>query len=55
MPHGVLDKPRSDRRGAWRERMRPILFVVGSLAALIVIFAVLAIAFARYYMEKGGN
>jgi len=50
-----MDRPRTDRRGIWRERLRPILFVVGAMLALLVVFAVLAIAFARYYTEKGGN
>lgn len=55
MPHGVLDKPRTNRHGIWRERMRPFFLVIGSLAALIAIFAVLAFAFVRYYVGKGGN
>ena len=55
MPHGVVDKPRTDRRGIWRERMRPFVLVIGSLAALLVIFAVFALVFAHYYVEKGGN
>lgn len=52
MPHGVLDKKRTDRRGMLRERLRPYLFVIGSLTLLIVVFALLAFAFARYYVEQ---
>lgn len=52
MPHGVLDKKRTDRRGLLRERFRPYVFVIGSLALLIVVFALLALAFARYYVNQ---
>ncbi|MGH9793589.1 MAG: hypothetical protein ACRD5G_02345 [Candidatus Acidiferrales bacterium] len=52
MPHGVLDKERTDRRGLLRERLRPYVFVIGSLALLIVVFALLAFAFARYYVDQ---
>jgi len=55
MPHGVLDKPRSNRSGKWRERLRPVLFVVGSLAGLIVLFVILAFVFANYYVSQQGK
>lgn len=35
-----------------RERLRPYLFVIGSLTLLIVVFALLAFAFARYYVDQ---
>ncbi|MGH9792701.1 MAG: hypothetical protein ACRD5W_15955 [Candidatus Acidiferrales bacterium] len=34
------------------ERLRPYLFVVGSLVLLVVVFALLAFAFARYYVNQ---
>jgi imidazolonepropionase-like amidohydrolase len=47
-----MDKPRTDRRGIWRERLRPFVFVVGSLGALIVVIGALGFAFGRYYVNE---
>ncbi|MGH9859658.1 MAG: hypothetical protein ACRD5F_06505 [Candidatus Acidiferrales bacterium] len=48
----MLDRKRTDRRGMVRERLRPYLFVIGSLMLLIVVFALLGFTFARYYVDQ---
>lgn len=52
MPDGVMDKPRTDRRGIWRERLRPFVFVVGSLGTLVLVVGALGFAFGRYYVNE---